>query len=86
MFDFSKMNEVMAIIEESAGKQLTAEQTQRLRDLGLDENMINNMKSMGMLGGNQNIKYYLYLGVPIVVLLLGILFVIKFKRKKFRAS
>lgn len=85
MFDFSKMNEIMAIMEESAGKQLTAEQTQRLIDLGLDEDMINNMKSMGMLGGNQNIKYYLYIGVPIVVLLLGILFVINFKRKKFRA-
>ncbi len=85
MFDLTKMNQIMAIIEESAGQPLTAEQTQRLLDLGLDADMINNMKSMGMLGENPHIKYYLYIGLPLAVLLVGILFVLKFKRKKFRA-
>lgn len=84
MFDLSKMSQIMAIIEESAGKPLTPEQTQRLLDLGLDEDMINNMRSLG-ISENQYIKYYLYIGLPIAVLLVGILFVIKFKRKNFRA-
>lgn len=84
MFDLSKINQIMAIIEESSGKPLTAEQTQRLLDLGLDEGMINNMKSIG-ISENPYIKYYLYIGLPIAVLLAGILFVFKFKRKKFRA-
>jgi hypothetical protein len=86
MFDISKMNDIMAIINESAGKPLTDEQKQRLKALGVNEDIINNMVVMdNMFGGNSNTKYLVVYGVPIAVLLLGLLLVFKFRRKKFRS-
>lgn len=85
MFDLSKVNQVMAIMQESAGKQLTDDQKRRLMELGLDESMINIIMSMGMPVSATSAKNYIPFGLAIAVLLAGLLLILKFKRKKFRS-
>lgn len=94
MPDMEKMQPIMKIIQEADGKELTAKQKESLKELGVDDSMLKNVKNMGNGGGfpsrgitgNQSIMQIGMIAVSVVLLIMGLLFVFKFKRKRFRAS
>ncbi|OPZ84389.1 MAG: CotH protein [Firmicutes bacterium ADurb.Bin419] len=88
------MQEVMKIINEANGKELTDDQKKRLESLGVDENMLKQFQNMPQrmgFPGNVNfrnpsgitISEIIILAVMIVTLSLGMIFVAKFRRKKY---
>jgi len=94
MPDMANMQSAMKIVQEADGKELTAEQKESLKALGVDEDMASNLKNMGAGGGfgpggntgNQSIMQIGMIVLSVVLLLLGLLFVFKFKRKRFRSK
>jgi hypothetical protein len=51
MPDMANMQEALSIINEANGKELTDKQKSKLKELGIDENMLTMMKNMGGAGG-----------------------------------
>ncbi|MGK0468293.1 MAG: spore coat protein CotH [Clostridium sp.] len=94
MPDMKNIQPIMKIIQEADGKELTAKQKEDLKTLGVDDAMVKTMKSMGNGGGlpsmgntrTSNIMQIGMIALSIVLLFLGLLFVFKFKRKRFRAK
>ncbi|MGV8981518.1 CotH kinase family protein [Clostridium sp.] len=94
MPDMKNMQPIMKIVQEADGKELTAKQKESLKTLGVDDAMLKTIKSMGAGGGipsmgntgNQSIMQIGMIALSTVLLLLGLLFVFKFKRKRFRAK
>ena len=102
MPDRDVMMQAMKIIQSANGKDLTDEQLQQLKALGMTEEQINFAKNMpfgngGMRGGGfpaqngkndmqsvkrMSVEDVVILGVCLVSLSVGLLFVIKFKRRK----
>lgn len=89
------MNEVMEIIKNADVENLTSDQKEKLKELGVDDNMLSmlknkeqgNMPQMGMNGptnaGNKFEKSSIIeIAASIILLLVGLIFVKKFKRKK----
>ncbi|WP_407647686.1 CotH kinase family protein [Clostridium brassicae] len=94
------MKAAMDIIQNTNIEELTSQQKQRLKELGVDENMISTLKNGGADGGkppmgNRNIagknnsgvfrlskSNIVEIGVSLIVLLGGLIFVRKFKRRK----
>lgn len=91
MPDMKNMDEVMTIMKESNGKELTLEQKKELEALGVDEAMIDKIKNMPItndepINSNENsITQITIIILSFVILIAGLLYVLKFKRKKFRA-
>lgn len=94
MPDMKNIQPIMKIIQEADGKELTAKQKESLKKLGVDDAMLKTIKNMGNGGGfpemgntgTQSIMQIGMIALSIVVLLLGLLFVLKFKRKRFWAK
>ncbi|HHY29946.1 MAG TPA: spore coat protein CotH [Syntrophaceticus sp.] len=105
MLDQETMTKVREIMQNAAGGELSDEQISQLKELGLDENMIDRMKNMpaGMQGarregfeGNKDAPdkrkgiinritpaRIAFVAVSTMCILLGLLFVWKFKRRKY---
>jgi spore coat protein H len=103
MPDEETMKKVMEIIQEAGGRELSAEQINKLKELGLDDTMIDRMKNMppGMPGpdgamdraGNPfgrgaainkiTPTQIAYLAIGTGCILMGLLFVWKYKRRKY---
>lgn len=88
------MNEVMQVIDEANGTELTDTQKEKLKSLGVDENMLKQIlsmsKNMGFPGGqnSQNTTgmmkaQIVILLASVAVLLAGIIFVTRFRRKSY---
>lgn len=89
--DMENIQSIMKIVQEADGKEVTAKQMESLKALGADENMLKNMKNGGGLPtmgntGNQSIMQIGMIALSTALLLLGLLFIFKFKRKRFRAK
>ncbi|WP_054750062.1 hypothetical protein [Ruminiclostridium josui] len=107
MPDMNVMMQAMKIIQSANGKDLTDEQLQQLKELGMTDEQINFAKNMpfgnrGMGGGGfparngkdgvgsrnmqsitqMSVEDAVTLGVCLVFMAAGLLFVIKFKRRK----
>jgi len=88
---FENMEEIMKIIMESSG-QISFEQKEKLKELGVDENMFNMLGKMGkgpFIGNEKqqswigNTKVVILVLMSFLVLISGLFFVIRFKRKKY---
>lgn len=100
MPDMANMQAIMKIMQEAGEKELTDKQKESLKALGADENMLKNIGNGGGLpslndkggfppmgnAGNQSKIQIGIITISIVLLLLGMLYVLKFKRKKLWAK
>lgn len=94
------MMEIFSIIRGADINNLTAEQKEKLKALGVDDNMLNMMKGMGPGGmppmvnampgasgtmSTNPINLVLQIAAMVVLLSVGLLFIFLFKRKKLKA-
>lgn len=94
MPDMANMQAIIKIMQEADGKEFTAEQKESLKALGVDETMLSTLKSLGNGGGfpamvNAGSQPKMQIGIIVLVIALlfaGLLYVFKFKRRRFRAS
>ena len=90
----ANMQSIMKIMQEADGKELTAKQNESIKALGVDDAMLKTIKSMGNGGGlpamgntgSQSIMQIGMIALSTALLLVGLLFVFKFKRKRFKAK
>lgn len=91
---FENMDEIMKTVNAANGGEFTDEQKKKLKELGVDENMVNmfrNVPKGGMFPGDmpQNAPgrdksvQYIILALSAVALIAGTIFVMKFRRKRY---